>query len=312
MYPPTLLRASLAVAVTLGLAACGSDESASTVSVSNCGQDVELPTDIERVFTIGQGAIEFLDAVGVSDRVVARSGEFGSPLPDSVDAPPSDDLIVDPFDPTAEAIIAADPDIVYGYGLFNATPEQLEQAGIAMLTVSGECGHDAGSEVADPSFATVSEELRMLGELFGTAERAEQRADEIDARVAELAGPDRGLDAAWVYFFSEAESMSAYGGAGMFDHLLDTAGLGNVFAEQNDTYLSISAEALIDADPDWVIMTYGFSGETADEAEQRLRATPGLAEVDAIAADRIVLVPVSGATPGAVDLLETVVHALDG
>lgn len=160
------------------LTAATNETSAFPLTVDNCGATVELEARPERILTVGTAAVELLDAAGASQYIAARTGEFGAGLPEGLSSPPSDDLIVDPADPTTEQIITSDPDLIYGYGLFNADVEQIRDAGIPVLTVQGECGHDATTEVGERGWLSITDDIRRLGAIFGTQSAAEAAAQE--------------------------------------------------------------------------------------------------------------------------------------
>lgn len=313
-------------AASLLLSACGGSTDASTaqdesaagdypVTVDDCAGQKTFDAQPQNILTIGTAAISLLDAAGASDMVTARTGEFGAGLPDGLATPPEDAEIVDPSDPTAESIIGAGPDVVYGYGLFNAKPEALDQAGIPLLTVAGECGHDAtAGESKGISFTTVTDDIRRLGTVFGTSDVAEKNADAIDARVTKLASeaPGDDADAAWLYYFSSSDPLSAYGATSMADAVLDGARLKNVFSTENTSYLEITMESLLKQDPDWLVLSYGLYGESEADARAQFLSEPGAEDLTAVKDDRLVLVPGTSSEPSqqSVDGLEAIVGAL--
>jgi iron complex transport system substrate-binding protein len=314
-----------AITLTASLAACSSSAPASTdtgtgsadypVEVLDCGAPLTIEQAPEKVFTVGTAAVELLDAAGASDRIVARSGEFDAPLSEDLSNPPADDLIVDALDPTTEQIIGSGADTVIGYGLFNADPDQITAAGIQLITVAGECGHDASTDAAPiVDFDTIENDIRRFGQIFGTSQTAESYADALAARLAEAQTPNRGEDAAWVYYFSGESGISAYGGQGIPNVALATAGLDNAFADQAASYIDTSMEALLERQPTWIVIGYGFTGDTADQARTRFLAEPGADALDAVAADRIITIPsaVTGAGPTAVTGVELLVAGIDG
>lgn len=322
---PLIARVALAagaVALTAGLAGCAAPDSASAgaaagypVDVIDCGAPLTIERAPEAVFTVGTSAVELLDAAGASDRIVARSGEFDAPLSDDVIDPPSADLIVDALDPTTEQIIGSGADTVIGYGLFNADPDQVTAAGIQLISVAGECGHDASTNAAPVvGFTTISDDIRRFGQIFGTAEVADAAADDLEERLAAAERPASGDDAAWIYYFSGESGISAYGGQGIPNVALATAGLGNVFDDQAATYIDTSMEALLERQPHWIVIGYGFTGDTAEDARARFLAEPGADALDAVQADRLILIPsaVTGAGPTAVSGVELLVAGLDG
>ena len=305
--------------IAFGISGCGTaapfTDAAATeegypVEIVDCGTTLSLDRAPQKVFTVGTAAVELIDAAGASDRIIARSGEFDAPLSPDVSNPPSNDLIVDAFDPTTEQIVGSGADTVIGYGLFSADPDQVVAAGIQLITVSGECGHDATTGAAPVvDFVTISDDVRRFGQIFGTSEIADVEADAISARIAVAERPASGEDAAWVYYFSGESGISAYGAVGIPDAALTAAGLENAFQDQEASYLDTSMEALLERQPQWIIISYGFTGDTAEQAKERFVAEPGAASLQAVTDDRIVLIPsaVTGAGPSAVNGVELLV-----
>ncbi|WP_136519934.1 ABC transporter substrate-binding protein [Cellulomonas telluris] len=312
----TRLPASGGAALLLALTACTTPAAGGAaqdgVTVGDCGAEVVLDTPPGSVMTVGTAAVALLDAAGAADRITARSGEFGAPLPEGLQDPPSDDLVVDPSDPTTEAVLTADPDVVLGYGLFAADPEQVRAAGIELLTVQGECGHDASTDApAEVTLATVSDDVRRLGTVFGTSDVADDAADALDARVADAERAPTSETAAWLYFFSSSDPLSGYGGTGMPHAVLEAAGLRNVLGDEEDAYLTVAVESLLAEQPDWVVLSYGLYGESEDDARAALLAQPGVDRLTAVQEGRVVLLPgdASAPSPAAVDGLERLVAA---
>lgn len=312
----------------LALAACAGTEDAPTLSgalaakttaypatVAECADEVTFDKKPQGILTIGTAAISLLDAAGASALITGRAGEFGAKLPAGLSTPPTGAPIIDPADPSAEAIIGSGADIVYGYGLFNAKPEALKQAGIPLLTVAGECGHDAtAGESKGISFTTVTDDIRRLGTVFDTATVADRTADEIDARVSTLSGKvtDSSDTAAWLYYFSSTDKLSAYGATSMADAVLDSAKLTNAYASENTSYLNITMESLLKDDPDWLVLSYGLYGESEANARKQLLSEPGAADLKAVKADHLILVPATSSEPSqqSVEGLDAIVAAI--
>ncbi|MEZ5087964.1 MAG: ABC transporter substrate-binding protein [Tessaracoccus sp.] len=296
------------------LTAATNETSAFPLTVDDCGATVELEARPERILTVGTAAVELLDAAGASQYIAARTGEFGAGLPEGLSSPPSDDLIVDPADPTTEQIITSDPDLIYGYGLFNADVEQIRDAGIPVLTVQGECGHDATTEVGERGWLSITDDIRRLGAIFGTQSAAEAAAQELEDRIVAVERPATGETVAWVYYFSSEDAVSAYGGTGLPATVLESTGLENVYGDQSETYLTVSTESLLEAQPDWIVLTYGLYGETEEQAKEKFLSEPGISALKAVAEDRIVLVPAgtSSPSPRTIEGLEKIVAETNG
>ncbi len=306
-------------ALALALAACSSDNESGEdssaagypLTVDNCGEELVIESEPQTVMTIGTSAIALLDAAGASDRIIARAGEFGSELPQGLEQPPSDAEIVDPADPTAEKIIGAGADIVVGYGLFNAAPEDLEAVGTPNVVIEGECNHDEAA-VAPIDFDAVFADIERLGRIFGTEETARASVEEMRAAMSELESdvPAERRSAAVVYYFSAAASMSARGGLSISSDILDRAGLDDVYGDEQAAYLEASFETLLDADPEVVVLAYGLYGESFEEAREQFLSEPGADDLQAVRDGLLIGVPASDlyADPGALRGLRAVLE----
>lgn len=316
----------LGVVVAAGISACSATSSADPtsaptsaggsypVTVDDCGTEVEITAQPQRVMTVGTAAIATMDAAGAADRIGYRSGEFGAELPGELEHPPTDATVVDDADPETEAILSTDADAVYGYGLFKAKPDALTDQGIPLLTVLGECGHDAGDTGSGVGFETVAKDITRLGTVFGTSGTADPAAEELLDEVShqEDRAPGSSGDAAWVYYFGSTDPLSAYGSGGMAQDVLDKAGLRNVFEKETKTYIETTPEALLEENPRWIVLTYGLYGEDKETLKEKFLSEPGTKELDAVAADRVVMVSAGASEPSprALDGLVTIVDAL--
>lgn len=282
------------------------------LTVTDCGKEVTLPREPKSVLTIGTDAVSLLAAAGAVDRISARTGEFNAPLPDDLAARPNAP-VVDPGDPTTEAIIGAGVDTVIGYGLFKADAKALAQAGITVLTIAGECGHDSGGGTA-VTFDLVYDDILRYGKIFGTTPVAEQAIAGLRDRVtrATAAVAQQRRSAVALYHFSSTASMSAYGGGGVLNSGMHTLGLDNVFAAEKKSYVEVSGEQVLKSDPDVVILVYGIYGESREQAMAQLLAEPGVKDMAAIRANRVIAVlgNQTAASPSAVSGLESLAAQL--
>lgn len=308
-----LLPPALVAAAGLALAGCaaespgedtGAGEDSFPLTVDDCAEEVTFDAPPESVFTIGLDSLVFLDAVGVSDRIVARSGEFGAELPAEVQDPPTDAEIVDPSDPTTEQIIGSEADIVIGSGFFNADVTALEESGIYTLTAAGSCGHDGTGELGAVDFETIIEDVERFGAVFDTAETADAAAQDYRQRIAALEdqAPGETRTAAPVYFFSPGADMSAHGGYSVLTESMRLAGLENIYEGEQDIYIQASVESLLDADPEVIVLSYGLYGETFDDAVAQLTDQPGVSDLQAVTENRIIGIAAdeTAASPAAV------------
>lgn len=134
-----------------------------------------------------------------------------------------------------------------------------------------------------------------------------------EERLAAIVPDERGLSALW--FSSGSDTPYVGAGIGAPQLVLDTVGLENIAQEVRDTWSSLSWEAVVDADPD-VIVLVDSSWGSAQQKIQTLRSNPAVAELDAVREGRFLVVPFPAAEAGvrsveAVELLSAQLAALD-
>lgn len=314
---------SVVIGLTLAVTACsttpgdaGGPSAATTaypLTIENCGEPLTIETEPESILTIGTSALSLLDAAGAADRIVARSGEFGAALPDDLSTDLSDVPIIDPSDPTTEKIVGAGADVVVGYGVFNSTDEDLAAAGVTNIVIDGECSHDdALTDATD--FDAIFSDIERLGSIFGTTDVASETVDSLRAQLSRLeeSAPEKDTgSAAVVYYFSSSSTLSARGGQGIANDVLDRAGLENIYGDEPSVYLETNVETLLDADPAVIVIAYGLYGEDLETATQHLLSEPGAEDLTAVKNDAIIGVPASDLSPDP-DAIRGLRAVLDG
>lgn len=257
------------------------------LTVEDCERTVTLDAPPERILTVGSVAVNMLHAAGASDLVVARSGEFGTPAAGAAGESVADaDVLVDD-DPATEAILGTEVDFVYGYGLFNTSADDLAAADIESLVTAGYCGSDGGGTAEDGDLIdVVLAEVDRLGTIFGTTDEATAAIDDLSARLDAVDQSDLGT-VATLYWFGD--DPSAYGGGAMMQAMFDRLGAKNVFGDSPEAFLPLDVEALLDADPDTIVVMWGLDGESDDAlAREKLFALPGGADLSAVRSGRVV------------------------
>ncbi|WP_156759104.1 ABC transporter substrate-binding protein [Microbacterium karelineae] len=319
-----LLRAAAAALalVTAGAAAAcspaaeGSAPDAAAgfpLTIENCGEELTIDAEPQTILTVGTSSVSLLDAAGASDRIIARTGEFGAELPADLQNPPTSAEVLDPADPAIETIVGSEADIIVGYGLFNASEDDVAAAGIPNVIIDGECSHDAAL-TGQTDFEAIFADVERLARIFGTESDAAANLTTLRAELDELTAtapePSDDAEAAVVYYFSESASLSARGGQGIADDVLARAGYGNVYGDEPSVYLEANIETLLDADPAMIVIAYGMYGESFDDALAKLRSEPGAEDLAAVRSGAVVGVPGSSLAPdpGAIDGLRVVLE----
>ncbi|WP_157105922.1 ABC transporter substrate-binding protein [Nocardia sienata] len=293
----------VALLATALLAGCGgpSAEPGSTavgfpMTISSCGRDVTIAASPQRAVTVGSVAAPLIAAAGAADRIVTRTFET-APFPGEY----ADELAgIETTSRTGEIareeIIARSPDIVVSFEGAAVTADDLAQVNIPLLVTRGYCRDAAGS------FDDIFADIELYGELFGTSAVANAEVTSLRQRVDTVADRHTAqtpLRAAALIVSRDGTKISAYGSTSTVSNQMRILGLDNVFGDNATRYSEINTEALIDRDPDIVVLlTQG--DQTPESARQALRDRPELAHLRALRDNRVIVVPFGYTGPGPV------------
>ena len=290
MRPPVRLT-SLALAAALVLAACGDDTTTTT--------EPAAPADgaPERIVSIAPVATEMLFAIGAGDQVVAV---------DSLSTYPAEAPVTElgAFEPNVEAIAAYEPDLV----VLSFDPGDVV-AGLEALDIETLLLPTAAS--LEDTYA----QLEQLGEVTGRTEDAAAEVERIRAALEELAASVPERDDPLTYYHEVDDTLYTVTSQTFIGEIYALAGLENV-ADPADPdgaaggYPQLSAEFLVDADPDLIFLADTVCcGQTAETVAAR----PGWDALSAVQAGRIIELDDDIASrwgPRVVDFLEAIVAAV--
>ncbi|RJQ67015.1 ABC transporter substrate-binding protein [Pseudonocardiaceae bacterium YIM PH 21723] len=244
--------------------------------------------------TMDGGAAAILVRLGLADRIV------GTAAPDFFKAFTGDEAatlakipVLDPGQGNAEAVIAAQPDLVigisrYSFGGFDGTPsvDQLAKAGAKALVAC-----DAGGVVRDLS--------RTIGFIQQVAQALEvqQRGTELIAQLTASIDKAKDLPPVRVLALSTppgaGQPVRAQGGTGLANGVLTLAGGRNIAEDAGQDFASLSAEEVVKRDPQAIVVISGFARTNDEELLNAVRNSPVLAGTTAVREGRFVVVPQS-------------------
>jgi iron complex transport system substrate-binding protein len=304
----------LVALVALGLAGCSTPaaspasspsaspsatQTASAVTVDNCGFDLTVATPPERIVTIKSTSTETLLALGLGDRIVGTAFPDG-PVPEEWAAAAADIPIISNFAPSQEAVLALEPDFVYGGWESNFTAEAagerstLDSLGIGSYVSPAACKGD-GYKPDALTFDLVFDEIIEAGRVFGADDAATELVATQSAQLNTVTPDDRGLSALWYSSGTDVPYVGA--GIGAPQMMLDQLGVTNVAADVDDTWSSLSWEAIVDADPD-VIVLVDASWNTADSKVALLESNPATSELTAVKNSSYLRIPFAAGEAG--------------
>ena len=308
---PAVPRTAIAVAAAgLLLTACGGGTEASdpaatpsstaepTTETTTSASDPATEAGEQRIVSLSPTATETLFAIGAGDQVVAADSYSNHPE----DAPTVEDLAA--FSPNAEAIAEYDPDLV----VLSSNPDDIVSQ-LDSLSID---------TVVMPAVSTIEDaygQMRELGELTGHEQEAADLVDrmqqEIEALVSETDVPDgttyyHELDDQYYSATSSTFVGDVYGQFGMTS-IADEAST----PEEDAGYPQLSAEYILDADPDLIFLA---DVQCCDVTAESVAERPGWSELSAVANDDVVELPAdipSRWGPRIVEFVEVVADAAD-
>ncbi len=268
------------------------------LSLTNCGVPLEIATAPERVVTIKSTSTEMLLALGLGDRIVGTAFQDG-PVPDAWAVEAAGLVSISEKVPSEEVVLSLEPDFVYAGWESNFSADGAgERAELATFGVTSYVSPAACQSAGRPAkldFDEVFREIAEVGAIFRVDDAAAALIAEQEAAL-EAIDPVPGDHTAF-WFSSGSDTPYSGGDIGSPQLVLETAGLTNIVTGVNATWTPLSWEAVIDANPD-VIVLVDAAWNTADKKIAYLQGNPATAQLDAVKNDRYVIVPFAAGEAG--------------
>ena len=277
------------------IAACGGAKASSAMSGVPAAAE---PAGHERIVSISTVATEMLFAIDAGDRVVAVDSMSNYPA----EAPTTD---LSGYQPNVEAILGFAPDLVvlsYDPGDVVAG---LEAAGVATLL-----------QGAAYTLADTYDQITALGAITGDVDEAAALVAGMQSEMAELAASVRERDAPLSYYHELDATLYTVTSSTFIGEVYALAGLVNA-ADAADPdgaswgYPQLSAEYLLDADPDLIFLAdTRCCSQTAVTVAER----PGWETLTAVTNGTVVELDDDVASrwgPRIVDLLRVIVDSVN-
>ena len=270
---------------------------ASVLIISACGgggsesADTTAPEQSLKIVSLSPTATEMLYAIGAGDQVVAVDSL--STFPAEV-APKVTKISA--YEPSAEAILAYEPDVVLISNDMNKITEQLTGANPEIEVWTG---------AAAASLDDVYKQINELGELTGHTSEAEELVTSMKTRI-DAAVPDEMPLVAFPVYYELDNTFYSVTSNTFVGALLKQFGLNSIAdgAEEGNDYPQLSAEAIVKADPDIIFLA---DTKCCQQTAATVAARAGWSGIQAVAADNVVELDDDVASrwgPRVVDLIE--------
>ena len=230
------------------------------------GKAVTLEAAPERIISYSPGATEILFALEAGDRVVA--------VDDFSDFPPATEELekVAYSSPDPERALALEADLLLMASRQREQVEQFRGLGLTVLFI------DSAQDI-EGVFTTIE----LLGEVTGNERQAADLAASMRARIEAVTAALAAVEEGPLVFFELTADLYTAGDGTFVGELLTLASARNIAAGAASSYPQLSAEAIIDAAPDVILLADAEWGETPE----KVCARPGWAAIPACRNDRV-------------------------
>lgn len=223
------------------------------------GTEVNIPTKIEKIISTAPSNTEVLMALGLGDKLVAID-KYSTDIEGINTELPQIDFL----NPDAETIIGLEPDIVIASG-HNKTGsvedpfKAISEAGIPVVYIP-----------SSDSIDGIYKDIEFIADVVNERSKGKEIVDDMKAQVEEIkAIGDTITDKKSVYIeISPAPYLSSFGKSTFLNEMIEIIGAKNIF-ENEEGWVSPTAEAIIDANPDVIITNAGYMENPTEEIKSR-------------------------------------------
>ena len=217
------------------------------------GRSVVVPKRPDRIVSIGPSITEFLFALGVGAQVVGDD-DFSDEPAAAKNLPHVGGVKVN-----LEQVVALKPDLVLSVKFSDGTIEKLASAGLLVLVI-------------DPQgTADVAKSAALLGRAVGAdgeamAREIQKKLDDVKAKTATATTRPRvyhEIDA------SDPTKIFTVGPGSYIDDLITIAGGANIAAKATSAYPQLSAEEILRADPEVIVLAAADYSAKPDQVAAR-------------------------------------------
>ncbi len=310
---PVLLISALALAgcsATSSAAPPTPINSSAPVTVENCGTKVTFASAPQRVVTIKSTSTEMLLALGLGDRIVGTAFQDG-PVPtewakDAAAIPSLSDQV-----PSEEVVLQTQPDLVYAGWESNFSADGAgKRDELASLGIASYVSPSACRSVDQPkklTFDNVFGDIRQIASIFRVDPTALITAQQ--ATLAKVTAAKPGHDRTALWYSSGTDTPYVGAGTGAPELVLESVGLTNIAADVNATWAPLSWEAIVNADPTFIVLV-DATWNTAASKIAMLESNPATVNLTAVQKHNYLIVPFAASEAG-VRSVETVASLAD-
>lgn len=242
----------------------------------------------ESVIAANPNAGEQLMAMGLGDKIIATSYNNALVSEEFREEYESKPSLTETGQPTLEVVLDLNPDFIYGRS--SAFGEKgisdhgtLTEYGI--MSLSSIEGYKLGADVED-----VYQDFYNLGRIFELEDRAEQIVEEMTTKINAVEEKLAGTKPIKVFNFdAEREGGAFTPGNNFTSKLIRRAGGINVFEDLEKTWNTVSWEAVVESEPD-IIVINDYGSTPIQEKIELLKTHPALSGLKAVQEENFLVI----------------------
>ena len=229
-------------------------ESAAITVTDMYGREITLSEPATRIVVMQPSDCEILCAIGCEDAIVGRGLYVDYPA-SILEVP----VVQSGAATNVEEILALQPQVVLMNSMSQSEEQvkQLEENGVKVVV----------STTSD--IASVYTAITLIGRLMGKDAEAEAVIADMQATFDEIRAKVSG-ETKKVYFeISPPPYLYTAGSSSYMNELAEICGITNIFGDQEDAWLMISEEQVIERDPDYIVLITNMGSAGVEEILSR-------------------------------------------
>ena len=246
----SLLLAALMLVICLPVPA---EDAVITVTDMH-GREITLTEPATRVVALHPSAAEIMCAIGCEDALVGI-GQYCD-YPASITGLP---VVQSGAETNIEEILALEPQVVLMSDMAQSEEQvqQLEENGVKVVVA------------VDTNIEGVYYAIRMIGRLMGRDDNAEAVIADMQATFDDIRSKSADSGKTIYFEISPMPWLYSAGRNSFMNEIAEICGVTNIFADQEDAWLSISGEQVMARKPDYIVLITNMGSQGVEEVLSR-------------------------------------------
>ena len=242
------------------------------------GRVVVIPREPERIVSMAPSITETLFALNLGDKVVGVD-QFSNYPPEVEELKKEGKIeVIGGFTtPSIEKIAALNPDLVIAVELQAPFVKILESLGINVIVVKSE------------SITDIYTSITTIGQATGQMDKAQEVISDLKQKIRNVWEKTENIsEKLKVIHIVWFKPLMVAGQKSYINDIVSMAGGINAFGDVTEAYPMVSPEAIIEVQPDVIIVSgHASPGKSPEEIIDYLKSLPGLADLKAVKEGRI-------------------------